>query len=263
MAVAVLHYVSKLTTILWQPLAWVAVILVAGVALLLVDSPRSRRFGKLFCAGAAVLLLLLGWRPLPDARLRSLEDRYAAPGGDLRDYYGMVVLGGVFRGDHGRSHGQIALGCAGERVVVPVSIVNQYPYMRLLCTGGDASIFPGQREPEADVARAHFERMGTDMSRVITESASRNTFENAILGRAVSGIDANKPWLLVTSASHKPRALATFRKAGWNVTPYPVDYDTKVADYWFSYGLYDGLSARQTALRGYLGLAFYWLINRI
>lgn len=210
-----------------------------------------------------MLLLLLGWRPLPDALLRSLEDRYAAPSGSLREYYGMVVLGGVFRGEDGRGHGQIALGCAGERVVVPVPIMNQYPHMRLLFTGGDASIFPGRREPEADVARAYFERMGTDMARVMTESASRNTFENAILGRAVSGIDANKPWLLLTSASHMPRALATFRKAGWNVTPYPVDYDTKVADYWFSYGLYDGISAWQTAFREYLGLAFYWLTNRI
>lgn len=258
-----LHYLSKLTTILWQPLAWVAVVLLVGVVFLLVDSPRSRRFGKLFCAGAAVLLLLLGWRPLPDALLRSLEDRYAAPSGSLRKYHGMVVLGGVFRGEDGRGHGQIALGCAGERVVVPVPIMNQYPHMRLLFTGGDASIFPGRREPEADVARAYFERMGTDMARVMTESASRNTFENAILGRAVSGIDANKPWLLVTSASHMPRALATFRKAGWNVTPYPVDYVTKVADYWFSYGLYDGISAWQTALREYVGLAFYWLTNRI
>ena len=258
-----LHYLSKLTTILWQPLAWVAVVLLVGVVLLLVDSPRSRRFGKLFCAGAAVLLLLLGWRPLPNALLRSLEDRYAAPSGSLREYYGMVVLGGVFRGEDGRGHGQIALGCAGERVVVPVPIMNQYPHMRLLFTGGDASIFPGRREPEADVARAYFERMGTDMARVLTESKSRNTYENATLSRDVPGVDPVKPWLLVTSAVHMPRAYATFRKAGWNVTPYPVDYDTTVGQSWLGYGLYDGVTAWQTALREYLGLAFYRLAGRL
>lgn len=258
-----LHYLSKLTTILWQPLAWVAVILVVGVVLLLVDSPRSRRFGKLFCACAAGLLLLLGWRPLPDALVRSLEDRYAAPSGSLRDYYGMVVLGGAFQGDDGRGHGQIALGCAGERVVVPVPIMNQYAHMRLLFTGGDASNLPGQREPEADVARAYFERMGTDMTRVMTESASRNTYENAIFSRAVTGIDASKPWLLVTSASHMPRALATFRKAGWNVTPYPVDYETTAAEDFYSYGLADGVATWRIAMREYLGLAFYWLTDRI
>jgi len=258
-----LHHLSKLTALLWQPLTWVATILGLGVILLFVRQERLRKAGRLLCVAAAALLLLLDWRPLPDALVRSLEDRYVAPTGSLSEFHGMVVLGGAFRRDDGRGHRQIALGCAGERVVVPVPIMNQYAHMRLLFTGGDASILSGQREPEADVARAYFERIGIDMTRVVTESASRNTYENAVFSRAVNGIDASKPWLLVTSASHMPRALATFRKAGWNVTPYPVDYETAVGNYWLSYGQYEGVLAWQTALREYLGIAFYWITNRI
>jgi uncharacterized SAM-binding protein YcdF (DUF218 family) len=41
-----------------------------------------------------------------------------------------------------------------------------------------------------------------------------------------------RPWLLVTSAWHMPRALATFCAAGWNVTPYPVDYRTGIRTPW-------------------------------
>ncbi len=36
-------------------------------------------------------------------------------------------------------------------------------------------------------------------------------------------------WLLVTSASHMPRAIGCFRAASFDVTPYPVDYRTRGA----------------------------------
>ena len=136
-----LHYLSKLTTLFWQPLTWVAVLLVMGVLFLFVRSPKLRLWGRTLCASAAGLLLLLGWQPLPEALVQILEDRYAAPSGDLSRFTGMVVLGGAFRGNDGRNRAQPALGCAGERVVLPVPIMNQYPHMRLLFTGGNASLF--------------------------------------------------------------------------------------------------------------------------
>jgi len=258
-----LHVVSKLMALAWQPLSWVALILVIGVALSFVRAQRWRRWGRWLCAMALALLLLLGWYPLPDHLARGLEDRYQAPSGDLSGYTGMVVLGGAFRRDDGRERRQPSLGCAGERVVVPVPLMNQYPQMRLLFTGGDAAIFRPANEPEANVARAYFERMGTDMSRVLIESKSRNTYENATLSRTVPGVDIRQPWLLVTSAVHMPRALATFRKAGWNVTPYPVDYDSFGGDFWMAYDLYLGVTAWQSVLREYLGIAFYRLTGRL
>lgn len=44
------------------------------------------------------------------------------------------------------------------------------------------------------------------------ESASRNTFENAVFSARLAGIDTKQRWLLLTSASHMPRAMATFQK---------------------------------------------------
>ena len=33
-------------------------------------------------------------------------------------------------------------------------------------------------------------------------------------------------WVLITSAWHMPRGVGCFRKAGWTVIPYPVDFRT-------------------------------------
>lgn len=256
-----MHYLSKLTALLWQPLTWVAVLLVVGVVFLFLRTERNRSRGRWLCACAAVLLLALGWQPLPESLVRSLEEMYPVPNGDLNRFAGMVVLGGAFGGHDGRNHGQVALGCAGERVVVPVPLMNQYPKMRLLFTGGSAALF-GYRQAEAEIAKAYFGRMGTDMTRTLFEDRSRNTYENAVFSRDIAGVNPKEAWLLVTSASHMPRALATFQKAGWNVTPYPVAFYSQHEADWLSYSLFGGIEAWQLALREYLGLVVYKLAGR-
>jgi uncharacterized SAM-binding protein YcdF (DUF218 family) len=63
-------------------------------------------------------------------------------------------------------------------------------------------------------------------------------------------------WLLVTSASHVPRAMGLFRKAGFTVDPYPVDWRTrgwsdvyKLQTDWIA-----GLDLTDTAAHEWLGL---------
>jgi uncharacterized SAM-binding protein YcdF (DUF218 family) len=256
------HYVSKFASLFLQPLNWIAILLVAGVILLFVRSQRLRSFGRTLCGVAALLLLLAGWHPLPEALISAHEDRHAPPTSDLSGFTGMVVLGGVFSAYDGRDRLQPALGCAGDRVVVPIPLMNQYRNMRLLFTGGAA--FPAPPiQAEATAARTYFERMGTDMSRVLFESQSRDTYENATFSLRVPTVDATQPWLLITSASHMPRALATFQKAGWNVTPYPVNYYSLYNTQWWSYSLFRGFEAWRLVIYEYLGLAVYRLTGRL
>ena len=207
------------------------------------------------------LLLLTGWSPLSNAALRSLEDQYQTPAGDLSKFAGMIVLGGVFAGNDGRGQEQIAVGCSADRVVAPVPIMNQYPHMRLLFTGGEAALLPtGQSEAKA--ARRYFEKMGLAPNRMIYEGASRNTFENSELSARVPDVDIKAPWLLVTSASHMPRAMATFLHTGWNVTAYPVDYASVVDPSWFGYSLVSSANAWQVALREWVGILVYRATGR-
>ena len=249
-----MFYLSKLSFVLVQPLSWVVLLLLFALGISVVK-PNSVVV-RSFLAATLILFLLIGWTPLSNAALRSLEDRYQPPSGDLSGYAGMIVLGGAFSGDDGRGHGQIALGCSGERVVVPVPIMNQYPHMRLLFTGGEAALFPTGNS-EAGVARRYFERMGIEASRIIYEDASRNTFENSAMSARLPGVEIKSPWLLVTSASHMPRAMATFAHTGWNVTAYPVDYISAVDSSMINYSLVGGVNAWQTALREFLGFLVY------
>jgi uncharacterized SAM-binding protein YcdF (DUF218 family) len=249
-----MFYLSKFSFLVAQPLTWVVMLLVLALVISMTSSRMSTV--RQLLALAVTLLLLIGWTPLSNEALRSLEDRYKPPIGDLSKFTGMIVLGGVFGNDDGRGRGQIALSGSAERVIVPVTLMSQYPEMRLLFTGGEAALLP-TGAPEAASARNFFDRIGVDAVRITYEDASRNTFENSEMSARLPGVDIKAPWLLVTSASHIPRAMATFAHTGWNVTAYPVDYNSAVDVSLLSYSLAAGANAWQVALREWIGLLVY------
>ena len=77
---------------------------------------------------------------------------------------------------------------------------------------------------EAETAKPLLVTLGVAEARLILETKSRDTHENAAFTRDLVKPKPGEIWILVTSASHMPRAVGAFRKAGWTVLPYPVDY---------------------------------------
>ena len=116
---------------------------------------------------------------------------------------------------------------------------------------------------EADGAKSFFERAGLEGNKVLYERNSRNTYENAVLSRKFAGELINKQWVLVTSALHMPRAMGVFRKAGWKVVPYPVDYltDGRKTFRLFLRPLY-GLTSLNRSGREWIGLLAYFVLGR-
>lgn len=254
-----MHLLAFLINALAQPLAIVLLLLLLAGAVWR-RYPRAGRAGVVL---ATVLLALTGWKPLADAAMRPLEDMYAPPTGDLSGYEGIVVLGGAILQGDGRSHGQLLLGDSSERLVESLRLLHRYPGFRVLFTGGDASI-GGTQVPEADRARQLFESVGIAPSRALYERQSLNTWENATMSAATVGkAAAARPWLLVTSAAHMRRSLATFRKAGWNVTPYPVDYLSDRETSWTEYSILRCGDEWRSWAREVIGYEVYWLAGRL
>lgn len=253
-----MHFIAQCVTALSQPLALVLILSL----LALVVWRRRPRVARLSVGTGAVLLALTGWLPLSDAALRPLEDLHAVPKGDLSKFAGVVVLGGAIRAEDGRGHGQLPLGESGERIVEALKLLHQYPSFRLVFTGGDASV-TDDGSVEADQARAFFEAMGVSARRATFERKSRNTRENATMTREMLGADSTLPWLLVTSASHMRRAHETFRNAGLNVTPYPVDFQSRASSDWADYSINRGAEAWRTWAREVVGYAVYKAAGRI
>ena len=65
--------------------------------------------------------------------------------------------------------------------------------------------------------------LGVDRSALIIEPLSRNTHENALACLELWRREGFTSGLLITSALHMPRALATFRKEGMALQPASTD----------------------------------------
>ena len=135
----------------------------------------------------------------------------------------------------------------------------RYPKARLVFSGGSGSLLY-QELKEAKAVVPLLRQLGVDEARVIFEDQSRNTAENAVYSYRMVQPKRGETWLLVTSAFHMPRTVGSFRKVGWEVTPYPVDYYTRKTQ---TLPVHFNFAQRIGSLGGvvheFLGLLFYWL----
>jgi uncharacterized SAM-binding protein YcdF (DUF218 family) len=255
-----MFFVSKIVALLAQPLHWVIALLALGLLL----PRRAIGLSRTCQATALTMLLLIGWEPLPDLLIRPLEQKYPEipPAADLSAFDGAVVLGGALEsGTLARNHTQPLLNDAAERMTAASALAQKFPRIQMVFTGGEGEIF-GTGPSEAERAATFFGAMGHPAARFVFEDRSRNTYENAVFTAEIAGVNKRKNWLLITSAWHMPRAMATFEKTGWHVTPYPVDFRTGEETPWTHYSLARGAELWQLAIREWIGIAAYRLTGR-
>lgn len=237
----------------------------AALALLGAALSRTRfgRLGSRLALAAAAALLVLGLSPLANWLILPLEMRFPVPALEGRRIDGIVVLGGAVQERQTLAHGPIALNDAGERIVAMADLARRFPQARVVFTGG-AGFYSNAPLPEAEVLRSRLGALALDERRVAFETKSVNTWENAVFAKAVAEPRPGETWLLVTSAWHMPRAVGIFRRAGWPVVAYPVDFRTAGRrDAWRGFGsVSDGLRRTDVAAREWLGLAAYRLTGR-
>lgn len=194
-------------------------ILAAGLAALLAFT-RFARPARWLGIGAMVMLGLLAFSPLPRAVIRPLEDRFPQQDATKGPVAGIIVLGGAI----GLARGDVVLNSAAARMTKAVELARLHPQAKIVFTGGSANLVSRSKVTEADGARRLFEGLGLDPARLAMEDQSRNTWENAVFTRRLVQPQPGERWLLVTSAWHMPRSMGVFRKVGFAVEAFPVDY---------------------------------------
>lgn len=251
---------SKVLGFFTQPSNVLAVIGMLGAVLL---TTRFTRAGKRFLVTSVVLLAVCGLLPLGNALMLPLEERFPPwqPARGAPD--GVVVLGGALDPVVSDSRGESALIEGAERMTAMVKLAGRYPAARIVFSGGAGNLLGGATE--AEYAKRLLMNLGVPAERIELEDRSRNTVENAVFTRALVNPNPNERWLLVTSAAHMPRAIGTFRQAGFPIEAYPVDWRTTgMVDLVIPFSnLGYGLRMTDTAVHEWMGLVIYWLTGRI
>jgi uncharacterized SAM-binding protein YcdF (DUF218 family) len=252
----VLFAFAKLAGAAADPSTLVLCLSIAG-AILLVWRRSSPWGPRLLFAGVGALAAV-SILPVGTWLLRPLEDRFPPLQPLPAHVDGIISLGGAVDIDESEDRGTPSFNAHEGRMTAFIALARRYPGARLLFTGGSAN--PFRRKPsEAGVARAFFANQGLDPRRFLFEDASRNTRENALLSRQLVVPKPGEVWLLVTSASDMPRAMACFRAVGWPVIAAPADYHTKRYAAGFLEGPVRGLAETDWAVHEWIGLVYYRL----
>lgn len=239
------------------------ILITLGVVGVVLMATRYARAGRRLAGASIIVLAIAGLSPLGNALILPLEQRFPPWDAAHGAPDGTVVLGGAFDTIVSAGRGEIALTDAAERMTIVAELARRYPAVRIVFSGGSGQlVFQGATE--SDLALRLFESFGIARDRIILEGRARNTTENARFSKELAAPKPGERWLLVTSAYHMPRAIGVFRKEGFAVEAYPVDWRTRgpvdVTRPFESLG--DGLKRTDTAAREWVGLLMYWSSGR-
>jgi uncharacterized SAM-binding protein YcdF (DUF218 family) len=248
--------VGKIVWALVQPGNLLLLALLAGVVPSFVY--RSRR-GTAPTAVVAAAFLVLAVAPIGPAMLLALEERFPRPPVLPERIDGILVLGGAVDPALSLAYGETVFNSSVVRVLGGIALARQHPEAKLALVGGEGGLITAGL-PESRATAAFVVAEGIAPERVVLEERSRSTHENAVYAKSLLRPKPGQVWILVTSAFHMPRAVASFAAVDWLVVPYPVDYKidprTGLRP---GFSLLDGLGTATLAGKEWAGLLGYWL----
>ncbi len=259
----------KLVKYALYPLTWVIFLLgLTTLLALLPASPRRMRWLRLLAVLSFCLLVIVASPIFTDLLFGLLESWHApAPPSQPGSYDAIVVLaGGVLPAGSIRPTDELT-DYSRYRTACGADLLVQGWAPRLLLSGGDATIV-GRGPKEAEVMKRWAMRLGVPEQAIVLEDRSRTTYENAVETKRVLGPASI---VLVSSASHMPRAVALFEKQGFRVTPSPCGFYTRspLSEEWDNMTVFDfipnahALDRTTQGLMEVAGLAVYWVLGKI
>lgn len=229
-------------------------VLLFALPMVLLCSGRTEAARRILALAISVTIVI-GLFPVGNLLLNPLERAYAAHP-EITDPQGIIVLGGMEHIAPEHVGGFAQVNDAAERLIATIELARRFPEAKVLFSGGKVALSPvaqGAFEIGPDILR----QLGLPEERLIIEGQSRSTAENAKLARELVP-DTGRPWVLVTSAWHMPRALGAFCAAGWrDLIPYPVDYRGGAVLSNIEWNLAGHLNALNAGAKEWIGLLAY------
>lgn len=257
-------FLSKFLPLLIYPLG--ASVLLLALAWILW---KHRRAAKVLLIAAFLLIFLGGNRYLAFSLARSLEWRYL-PQGELPQADAIIILGGATE-PRNAPRPTVELNSAADRLFYGAALFHEGKSTHVLLSGGDIEFLSSSEQSPAQDASEVLTMLGVPPENVTILGNSRNTHEESIEDCAWLKQNGYHTALLVTSATHMPRAMSLFQKQGCDVTPAPADFTVTQAAWarlWHPnveellinlIPNYSNLSLLTKSLKEYIGMGVYWL----
>lgn len=208
-----LFIIKKLIGAILMPLPLIFVLLLVGLVLMI----KNRKRQSIFCIASSLFILaLVSYGPLPNSLLKPLERQYSQF--DLaRKVDHIVVLGCHHINDHAVPITSQVSPCSVIRSIEAMRILQFNPTAKIITSGN----IGGQAYSNAYMNKQLLVSLGVNGNQIIDVERSRDTHEEA---QNLAQIVKDKPFALVTSASHMKRAVFLFQNQNLQPIPAPTEH---------------------------------------
>jgi uncharacterized SAM-binding protein YcdF (DUF218 family) len=248
---------SKILPYLVYPLTITLLLLASGVLLRMFG---ARRTGGV-CLALSLVVLLASSNPWLAKGFRAQLEQWYTPftAADAPHVDAIVLLGGAL---HLPLPPRVdaELSDAADRVLYTSRLYRAGKASRIVVTGGNVFDQGDGVRGESFYIAELLREWGVPARAIVIEEHSRNTRQNALETKKILDRSGHRTILLVTSALHMPRALATFKGAGIEAIPAPVDFSVSSYRYPVALDLLPSAGAlyiNTQTLREYLGIVVY------
>ena len=218
------HFISLIFSFLLSPLNWIIGLMIVSF---LVKRQKLKRISRYLVVG---IFLIFSNQWLLDTYARHWQPAPRNIAGDSAYSCG-ILLGGYCGVDMFTGDGYF--NYSADRFIQAARLYKTGKIRHIFISGGNGKTENG-RFRVGEWTKGELKAMGIPDEAILYEDISDNTEENAVnTKKALSDLHFKPPYVLITSASHMPRAALIFKNAGMDTISYPCNYvDGKDAFQW-------------------------------
>ena len=249
-------YLKKFISYFFEPLTITFIILGIGIYHLCKKDANLKKGRKFIIAGTIFLFIMSSdtftyWLAAP------FEAKYEAqknPGSDIK--YEYIHSLGSGHSDNDDLPANSRMGVQGlYRLTEAVRLYKLYPESKIIFSGYGGPSKDSTAKVSAEIAKM----MGVPEDKIIILGEPKDTIEESLASYKIIG---DKPFLLVSSASHLTRSVGLFKKLGMNPTPAPTDFMNS-GKWRFGMPGSHGLYKAERGIYEALGTSWAWITGRL
>ena len=236
-------FLKKTISYFVEPFGMVLALFVIGLYFLFTKSEGK---AKVFLSFGFIIMFLYSYQPFSNFLVTNLENKY--PKYDYKsDVKYIHVLGNGHSDDLSQPlssrMGSTSLMRDIEGILIHLNTENS----KLIFTGFAGTLDISTAQMNTDFAMA----LNVKIKDIIMNDRPKDTQEEAVF---IKSILTNEPFVLVTSATHMPRAMMLFKSLGLNPIPAPTNFYKEKFEGYFRLPRIDYFRKSQIAMHEYIGI---------
>ena len=237
-------YLKKTVAFFIQPFGMILTLFIVGLFFLFF---KKDKVSKIFLSLSFFFLVLFSYPPFVNMLVLPLENNYPKYQYAHKIKY-IHVLGGGFNADFSQPISSNLAESALKRVLEGVVIYKQNPDAKMIFTG-----YKGCKNIAGAIMNSKLAlALGVKEKDIIISTIEKDTKEEARFTKSI--LAKGDEFVLVTSATHLPRAMFLFESVGLKPIPAPTDFRKYIVKSYLRMPDVEYLKISQMAIHEYIGL---------